>query len=92
MKKDPGFGWLPALHALLVVGVFVELTLYMRHSRTASFQQAVAIEHQRNSMAFQLILQETAQYAQRNPAIEPVLASVGVVRTPQAAPATTPHR
>ena len=93
MKKEPGAGWLAGLHALLVVGVFVELTLYMRNSRTGSYQQAVALELQHNSVAFQSILAETMQYAQKNPGIEPVLASIGVVRNPPApGPTVNPNR
>ena len=93
MKKEPGAGWLVGLHAVLVIGVFLALGMYMSDSRTASYQQSVALELQHNSVAFQSILSETVQYAQKNPGIEPVLTAIGVVRNPpSSSPAANPNR
>ncbi len=80
MKKETTLGWLPVLNAVAVAGVFVVLTVFMQHSRSVAYQEGVAATHQRNVIAFQNILGETVQYAQRNPGIEPVLASIGVQR------------
>jgi hypothetical protein len=78
MRKESEFSLLLGLQGLAVVATFILVVQYLRHSRTASYHSDIAATHQKNSAAFQLIVNESVQYLMKNPSIEPVLNSIGV--------------